>query len=298
MRKLQLVAAVMVAVAIVVAIVGCNVKLNYACSSPDNNIAMFADSGRYIVMYNNQRIFAVEKFGYDGCADPDFNFVQSITDEYTMLSGKRSNCVNYANEYSAALSANVDVVLRIYNNGIAFRYRLHDMDGAEIPAEKTAFRIPEGVNRWMQQWCESYEGFFPMATSAKQEPVPSFSGIFKSKDGFNCRWGYPALIEPAEGVFVLLSEADVAACNSASSLWNDHNIETYEVRPDKNETKINGVFYTPWRVAIIGKLSDIVESTLITDLAEPNKLEDTSWIQPGVVSWIYWAYNHGSNDYE
>ncbi|MBO4772891.1 MAG: glycoside hydrolase family 97 catalytic domain-containing protein, partial [Bacteroidales bacterium] len=155
-----------------------------------------------------------------------------------------------------------------------------------------------GVNRWMQQWCDSYEGFFPLSTTAKQQPVPSYSGINKSADGYNCRWGYPALIEPVKDVFVLLSEADVAANNSASSLWNDKNLETYEVRPDKNETKINGEFLTPWRVAIIGQLADIVESTLITDLAAPSKLTDVSWIQPGVVSWIYWAYNHGSNDYE
>ena len=215
-----------------------------------------------------------------------------------MLSGKRTKCENLGSEYSAALSPNIDVILRVYNNGIAFRYRLHDLSDAEIPAEKTAFRIPEGVNRWMQQWCDSYEGFFPLSTTAKQQPVPSYSGINKSADGYNCRWGYPALIEPVKDVFVLLSEADVAANNSASSLWNDKNLETYEVRPDKNETKINGDYFTPWRVAIIGQLADIVESTLITDLAAPSKLTDVSWIQPGVVSWIYWAYNHGSNDYE
>ncbi|MBR2200841.1 MAG: glycoside hydrolase family 97 N-terminal domain-containing protein, partial [Bacteroidales bacterium] len=271
---------------------------NYICSSPDNNIALFADSGKYVITYKNQRIFAVEKFGYDGCEAPDFDFVQSVTDEYTMLSGKRSKCENLGSEYSAALSPNIDLILRVYNNGVAFRYRLHGMDGAAIPAEKTAFRIPEGVNRWMQQWCESYEGFFPLSTTAKQQPVPSFSGINKSADGYNCRWGYPALIEPTKDVFVLLSEADVAANNSASSLWNDKNLETYEVRPDKNEQKISGDYFTPWRVAIIGQLADIVESTLITDLAAPSKITDVSWIQPGVVSWIYWAYNHGSNDYE
>ena len=55
--------------------------------------------------------------------------------------------------------------------------------------------------------------------------------------------------------------------------------------------------HTPWRVVIIGTLADIVQSTLVTDVSEPTKYEDTSWIKPGVVSWIYWAYNHGSNDY-
>jgi hypothetical protein len=48
---------------------------------------------------------------------------------------------------------------------------------------------------------------------------------------------------------------------------------------------------------MIGSLADVVESTLITDVSEPSKLEDVSWIEPGVVSWVYWAYNHGSNDF-
>ena len=297
MKRLHTFGIITTFIVSMLAMTGCGEK-NYICSSPDNNIALFADSGKYVITYKNQKIFAVEKFGYDGCAAPNFNFVQSITDEYTMLAGKRSKCENFGSEYSAALSPNIDLILRVYNDGIAFRYRLHGMDGAAIPAEQTAYRIPEGVNRWMQQWCESYEGFFPLSTTAKQQPVPSFSGINKSADGYNCRWGYPALIEPTKDVFVLLSEADVAANNSASSLWNDKNLETYEVRPDKNETKINGDYFTPWRVAIIGQLADIVESTLVTDLAAPSKLTDVSWIQPGVVSWIYWAYNHGSNDYE
>ena len=34
--------------------------------------------------------------------------------------------------------------------------------------------------------------------------------------------------------------------------------------------------------------SDVVESTLVTDVSEPCRLSDVSWIKPGVVSWIYW----------
>ncbi len=53
----------------------------------------------------------------------------------------------------------------------------------------------------------------------------------------------------------------------------------------------------PWRVVIIGSLNDIVESTLVTDVS-PEARIDTSWIEPGVASWIYWAHNHGSKDYQ
>ena len=284
--------------ALVIGATGCHQPNNFICTSPDANIRLFADSGKFSVTYYDQKVLTIEKFGFDNCIAPDFSYVQAVTDDYTMLTGKKAHCQNLASEYSAALNPNIDLILRVYNNGIAFRYRLHNLNDSAIPQEKTAFNIPEGITRWMQQWCESYEGFFPKANTAKQQPVFSFSGVFKSADGFCCRWGYPALIEPVKDVFVLLSEADVKNYNSASCLWNDNNLETYEVRPDKNETTISGEFFTPWRVAVIGKLSDIVESTLITDVSEPTDYQaDFSWVQPGVVSWIYWAYNHGSNDY-
>lgn len=33
---------------------------------------------------------------------------------------------------------------------------------------------------------------------------------------------------------------------------------------------------------MIGSLSDVVKSTLVTDVSEPNKISDTSWIMPGL----------------
>ena len=216
-----------------------------------------------------------------------------------MLMGKRSHCTNQANEYTAALDKNTNLIFRVYNNGIAFRYQFHDVaEPKAIPTELTSYEIKEGTRRWFMQWCESYEGFFTPDTTAKQKAVFSFSGTFV-KDGWCCRWSYPALIQPASDVYVLLSESDVNADNSASCLWNDSgNIEIFNVRPDKNETEITGSYLTPWRVGVIGNLADIVESTLITDVATDCKFDDVSWIEPGVVSWIYWAYNHGSNDYD
>ena len=221
-----------------------------------------------------------------------------------MLTGKRLACSNEANEYVTTLGEGIKMVLRLYNDGIAFRY---DYPEAWTGSDPTVFRIPEGTRRWMQQWTDSYEGFFPLSTTYKVEPVPSFSGISKSEEGYNNRWGYPALLEPQDGLFVLLSEANIEHGQSASCLYNnkelfkvvpaDHTFESPEGGWPKQGDRVNIVRNTPWRVAIIGSLADVVESTLITDVSNPSQIADTSWIQPGVVSWVYWAYNHGSNDY-
>ncbi len=265
-------------------------------SSPNGKLAIEAAGNGLRLYYQNQPMLDIPEVGYEGqTAKPALRFVQKVKADYQMLAGKCLHATNEANEYATPLGKNTKLVVRLYNDGLAFRYELSQLSESTLPKEKTTYRIPEGVNRWFQQWTDAYESFFPLTTSYKTLPVRSFSGTFKSADGWNIRWGYPSLFKPAENVFALISEANIERRQSASCLYNEG--ELYRVPPDQNELKISGDWHSPWRVVIVGELADIVESTLITDVSEPCKLKDTSWIHPGVVSWIYWAYNHGSDDY-
>ncbi len=259
-------------------------------SSPNGRISAQAEGKTLIISYEGKKALQMEELPF---TNTDFSFVHNVKEDYRMLTGKRLGCSNEGKEYVATLGEGIKMVLRLYNDGIAFRY---DYPEAWTGSDPTVFRIPEGTRRWMQQWTDSYEGFFPLSTTYKVEPVPSYSGISKSEEGYNNRWGYPALLEPQDGLFVLLSEANIEHGQSASCLYNDK--ELFKVVPaDLTKGTVPIVRNTPWRVAIIGSLGDVVESTLITDVSNPCQIADTNWIQPGVVSWVYWAYNHGSNDY-
>ena len=279
-------------------IFGCCLVLSaVAQQSPNGKISITPYNKGLCVNYGQQKVLQIPTLGYEGYPSKvEFVDKGTLTDDYRMLSGKRLHCTNQAREYEAKLSENLRLVMRLYNDGVAFRYEWSGLRNQVLPKEQTTFLIPEGTKRWMQQWTEAYESFFPLTTTYKVEPIPSFSGIFKSAEGYNNRWGYPALLSPADDVFVLLSEANIERRQSASCLYNEG--ENFRVVPDKNDVRVSGIWRSPWRVAIIGSLGDVVESTLITDVSSPNKLLDTSWIHPGVVSWIYWAYNHGSNDYQ
>ena len=256
-------------------------------ASPNGRISAQADGTTLVINYEGKQALQLEELPF---ANTAFSFVQLVKDDYRMLTGKRLVCSNEGNEYVASLGEGIKMVLRLYNDGIAFRY---DYPEAWTDSDPTVFRIPEGTRRWMEQWTDSYEGYFPLSTTYKVQPIPSFSGISKSEEGYNNRWGFPALLEPTDGLFVLLTEANIERGQSAACLYNDQ--ERYKVVPA--ELTAPSSKHSPWRVAIIGGLSDVVESTLVTDVCSPSQITDTSWIQPGVVSWIYWAYNHGSNDY-
>ena len=259
-------------------------------ASPNGKLSAKLNGKSLIINYDKQKVIELADISFD-----KLRFTRQVKDDYQMLEGKRLHCTNEANEYQAPIGSNAKIVIRLYNDGIAFRYEYIKLENQKQPEEHTVYLIPEGTKRWFMQWTEAYEGFFPQTTTYKVKPIRTSSGASTSADGWNNRWGYPALLEPAEGVFALISEANIERRQSASCLYNDG--ERYSVVAAENDLNLSGDWHTPWRVVIIGKLADIVESTLVTDVSEPSQLKDTNWIKPGVVSWVYWANNHGSNDF-
>ena len=281
-------------------------------TSPDGWLSLSPSDGGLRLCRGSQTVLEIPSLGM-GTAVPaasglSFTFVRPVKEDYTMLIGKRHHCTNEAREYTAALNDNVLLRVRLYNDGLVFRYEVKGLDNAQAPQEQTAFRIPEGTRRWIQHWTDGYEDFYPLATSSKDaDPWP----YFDRRNPHN-RWGFPTLIEipstaqplPAmtgrvgggsPSTFALITESNLERNQSAASLISDGDL--YRLVPDKNELRHTGDWHTPWRVVIAGSLANVVESTLPTDVCEPSRLTDTSWIQPGVVSWVYWAHNHGSNDY-
>ena len=216
-----------------------------------------------------QEIYTAEFEGIDG------GDTRNIKEDYTMLAGKRLHCTNKGKESVYSLQSGGVLRIRVFNDGVAFQKvgRESMNDNAEIPIPIT---IPY-YNSWMMNWTDGAEGFYPKNRQLKEGD----------------RLSFPALFEFPNNVFALLTEADIHHDNAASSFYSLDGKNKFNIVTDQN-----GQFaqQSSWKVMIIGSLADVVESTLVTDVSCPSKLTDTSWIEPGVVSWVYWAYNHGSND--
>jgi len=215
----------------------------------------------------------------------------SVHDKYEMICGKRQLCENFGNEKTFSFKNSnhqpLNIVFRVYNDGIAFRYVFpnHSDAAKNISSEETTYVLPDNTNRWMQPFEKSYENFYPLTTTG--------AGEQNKQD-----WGFPALFKVNnQPVWGLISEADITENNCAARLNNGQ---------DKNQYKViypSGAVATlpwnsQWHTIILGNLSNIVASTLIADVSKPSTLKETSWIKPGAVSWIYWANNHGSKDYK
>lgn len=193
--------------------------------------------------------------------------------DYDMLLGKRKHCSNAFRSYSYQLSDHHSLRVKVYNDGVTWSGSC-TLDAPNDTFDGHHVDFSSAKNNWLMQWTEPYEEFFPKNREQKK----------------GARYGYPALFEYDNDVFALLSESNINKDCAASSLYADSVAGHFITRCDGKEMEAE-------QTLIIGSLSDIVESTLITDNSEPCKLSTNNWIQPGVAAWVYWAYNHGSNDF-
>lgn len=253
----------------------CALSAVSAQTSPDGRIKVSENGGSMTVQYKAasgwQTIFTAD------VAISSKGDSRKFTEKYTMIEGKQRSISKKGVETAYSLQDGGVLLVRAFNDGVAFRKWGRPVTGSrsEVPTEVD---FSTAQNNWLLRWSDSYEDFFPQNRQ------------YKSGD----RFAFPSLFEYMDGVFALLSESDIHADNAASTLFATDRNGVFRIQPDQNDREAE---ISPWRVVIIGSLGDIVESTLITDNADACKLEDTSWIEPGVASWVYWAYNHGSNDY-
>ena len=141
--------------------------------SPNGKLTADVQDNQLVISYNGQQALTMT---VQGIAGQTMKSTGTVKADYQMLAGKKRHCTNEANEYQCG-----DVTLRMYNDGIAVRTSDLSPQTSDI-----AYRIPEGTRRWMQQWCDSYEGFFPLDTTYKVVPVPSYSGRLEQSLGLSC----------------------------------------------------------------------------------------------------------------
>ena len=287
-------------IAFVLTLAGCEFNIKVRSFGNDNvKVAFNAEDNTLSVYYSKDSVdipvVNISDLGYRIKGDTTAFVLEKavkskmVLDSYKMISGKRSSIDKVAFEsvftFRSGAGTRMDLIVRIYHDGVAFRYTFPECDNLVLTESTTTYNIPLGIKRWTQKWHESYEDFYPLNTD----------GTGNNRRG---DWGYPALFEVSDSVFMLLTEADITRENCGSWLNNQTDRTRYTIRMQEDELNCSKGWKSTWNVLIVGTLADVVESTLVTDVSTPCAIEDTSWIEPGLVSWIYWAYNHGSKDFQ
>jgi alpha-glucosidase len=214
-----------------------------------------------------------------------------VRDEYAQFPGKRREVVGHATEATVRLRETAkpyrrwEVVLRAYDDGVAFRYRFPAQEGwtaLAIAGERTGFAVPARARAYaapLSGFTTSYE------TRYQVKPV-----VELPKD-----WllGLPLLLEYPGGVWAAITEANVTEYAGMYLASSERGFLTARLSPLPKEPELAVraplPHVSPWRVVLVGdRVGRLVESDLVLNLSDPCAIEDTLWIKPGKTTFPWW----------
>jgi hypothetical protein len=215
-----------------------------------------------------------------------------VTEDYTLPRGKRSHFSNTGVEHVLSFEtrqkARMDLIVRAYDDGFAFRYHFPETNAGRftVAGEATGFRFISAAHAIL---LPEYEPGTRQGAGGPAEWMTDVPGGTAAPTG--ARWALPALFASADGVrWALLAESGLAVGHAALGLAAKSDGEIYRLRfphPDEEaghgdaQSTFSLPWSTPWRVVILSDgLAGIVESSLVTDLGAPAAAGAGDWIRP------------------
>ena len=94
----------------------------------------------------------------------------AVDEQYTMPVGKRSQCFNRANELTLDFlndsGGKMSLILRAYDDGVAYRYRIHGTGQDTVTSEASGFHIPAASQGWFARYTQPhYEWYYDAHTN-------------------------------------------------------------------------------------------------------------------------------------
>jgi alpha-glucosidase len=202
-----------------------------------------------------------------------------VTQSYTTASGRRHQHKVDANQTTLHFTkggARLDLVVRVSSDGIGYRYVLPQTGSITVNGEASAYAVPTGARAFLLPFDNGRNDY---------ESIPAHTTVVAAAP---VAYGYPALFNVGDS-WLLVGESDVTGNYGGSRLTLNGTSRVFQLTlPDTTE-KSTGPLSTPWRMMIVGDLATVTESDLITDLASPSKVADTSWIKAGRSEWSWWS---------
>ncbi len=273
-------------------------------TSPDGNLRfsfkLFNKTMMYSVAFKGKTIIDYSSLCLQFETD---NFETNLTmnkpvyrdtsEDYELIVGKTKQVHTHYKEVKIPLEETVtpyrkiNLLVRIFNDGLAFRYEFPEQKffiSFTLLNENTTFKLtgnPKVHTLFLPNYTSSHEGTYSSLPFSEVRP--------------DTLMDMPTLFEFPGNVFMAITEA--ALLDYAGMYLSKHdNVLVSRLSPLPNQTdikvKASLPHKSPWRVLLISdRIGALIESNIITNLNEPCKIKDVSWINPGKTTFPWWNGN-------
>ena len=238
----------------------------------------------------------------------------TFNETWEMPWGEQRKVVNNYNELriflqeQTATKRKLNIVFRIYDNGVGFRYEFPKQKNADtlfITDEDTQFKLTGNHKVWWTpgDW-DIYEHLY---STTKFSEINALSDKYKVNlaqthipvNAVNT----PLTMKTEDGIYLSFHEAALYNYAGMTLKIDTKNLlmKSGLVGSERTTYKVKRAlpFHTPWRtVQIADKAGDLIESKLIVNLNEANKLGDISWFKPTKYIGIWWEMHLGKSSWD
>jgi hypothetical protein len=247
--------------------------------------------------------------------------IEDISYEYENLSGKHDYVSGKGKEMTLTFAKGVfvlKVIVRVYNDGYAFRYNLTSKDDTvttvTINAEQTEFALPKNSYAYVMPYVSSMDegNYFSYEETFKDRKYNDLSGMTISM---------PMLYRVGKSeVYSLITESELIGSGYYGSFLREsaenetlgilQTVPTPAGKWAANQT-VACPLTTPWRVGIVGDLETVTESELVEAVygdveywkpdnydelsAEEQEIYNYDWVEAGATSWSWLLYQYTDN---
>ncbi len=233
--------------------------------------------------------------------------MQSVDETWEMVWGEQARVRNHYNQLLVSLreekvpNRTFQLEFKIYNDGLGFRYLFPEqeaMDSVAIMDENTAFRLTgDHMCWWIPGDWDSYEHLYNTTRFSNIDALSKRTDqIAQSRIPDNAV-STPVSMKTDEGLYLSFHEAnltDYAGMKLRADKENQAWVSELVGSPAGHKARVTTPFQTPWRtIQVAEKAGDLIESRLIVNLNEPNKLNNIDWIEPMKYVGIWWELHLG-----
>ncbi len=302
-------------------------KKQLETTSPNGNIKVnfnVSEEGRpfYTVMHNSKTVVDTSFLGFEfkdvAAFDKNFSIkstkVNTFNETWQMPWGEQIDVVNHYNELRIALEETTEakrqlnIVFKVYDDGIGFRYEFPEQDNWEavlITNEHTQFNLTEDYKTfWIPGDWDIYEHLYNTTKLSEIDALKfanhkNLAQTYIPENAVNT----PVTMVGKEGLHLSFHEAALVDYSGMTLKVDTENLNLVSnlVGSENTDYKVKRSlpFNTPWRtIQIAENAPDLIESKLIVNLNEPNKLGDVSWFIPMKYTGIWWEMHLGKSSWD
>jgi len=211
---------------------------------------------------------------------------------------KRSRIPDHYNETEVWFKGNYGIRVRVYDDGVAWRFLTSFKDSITVKNELVTLRMAKDDSVFFGEeekfLSHSERLYLPKSVAElKEKQMCVLPAVFRKADGLIAAFSEADLLDYPGLYLAATTEAgafkgllpQVAASESISKDRRSYLVDT---RHDFI-ARTRGSREFPWRVMAIAETdARLLENDIIYRLGSPCKLAETSWIKPGKVAWDWW----------